>query len=65
MDISFINIKTCEKYEWTKCERETFYFNERGGGGGKNHDHYLGRENTKTLFSRPFFFGGGVEKMKR
>ena len=68
--ISLINIKTCDKYDASSSVNEQIktYFND--GEGGKKIQKLLifttilGRENTKTLFSRPFFFlgGGGGEK---
>ena len=67
--ISLINIKTCNKYDASSSVNEQMktYFNDGERGGKKIQKlliftTILRRENTKTLFSRPFFFlgrGGG------
>ena len=69
--ISFIKIKTCDKYDASSSVNEQIktYILTTGGGGGKKIQKLLtfttilGRENTKTLFSRSFFsWGGGGRK---
>ena len=66
--ISFINIKTCDKYDASSSVNEqiqNLYFNE--GGGERKYKKYLysrpfwGEKIQKTLFSRSFFswVGGG------
>ena len=64
--ISFIIIKTCDKYDASSCVNEQIktYILTTGGGGGKKIQKLLifttiwGRENTKILFSRSFFSWG-------
>ena len=64
--ISFINIKTCDKYD---ASNKHLYFNDRGGGKKIQKllifTTILGRENTKTLFSRSFFSWRGEEKEEK
>ena len=69
--ISFINIKTCDKYDASSSVNEqikTYILTTGVGGGGKKiqtlliFTTILGRENTKTLFSRHFCLGGGGGK---
>ena len=68
--ISFINIKTCDKYDASSSVNEQIktYILTTGGGGKKIQKLFifttnLERENTKTLFSRPLssWVGGGGE----
>ena len=70
--ISFINIKTCDKYDASLSVNEQIntYILTTGGGNKIQKllifTTILGRENTKTLFSRSFFsWGGGGEKKRR
>ena len=75
--ISFIKIKTCDKYDASSSVNEqikTYILTTGGGGGGGGGKKIqkllifttiLGRENTKTLFSRSFFSWGGGEKKRR
>ena len=73
--ISFINIKTCDKYDASSSVNEqikTYILTTGGGGGEENtittyiYDHFGER---KTLFSRSFFSwggrGGGEEKEQK
>ena len=62
--ISFINIKTCDKYDASSSVNEQIQTYILTTGGKKIQKlliftTILGRENTKTLFSRSFFLGGG------
>ena len=72
IDKSFINIKTCDKYDASSSVNEqikTYILTTGGGGGGGGgrkkipklliFTTILERENTKTLFSRPLFSWGG------
>ena len=70
--LSFINIKTCDKYDASSSVNEQIktYILTTGGGGKKIQKlliftTILGRENTKTLFSRSFFSWGGGKKKRR
>ena len=69
--ISFINIKTCDKYDASSSVNEQIktYILTTGGGNKIQKllifTTILRRENTKTLFSRSFFswgVGGGGRK---
>ena len=68
--ISFINVKTCDKYDASSSVNEQIKTYILTTGGGEKMQKLLifttilGRENTKTLFSRPFFFLGGWGKEK-
>ena len=73
--ISFINIKTCDKYDASSSANEQIKTYILTTGVKKIQKlliftTILGRENTKTLFSRSFFSwggggGGGEEKKRR
>ena len=69
--ISFINIKTCDKYDASSSVNEQIKTYILTTGGDKIQKlliftTILGRENTKTLFSRSFFsLGGGGGGRKR
>ena len=71
--ISFINIKTCDKYDASSSVNEQIKTYILTTGGGKKIQKLLifttilERENTKTLFSRPLFSWGrgGEEKEEK
>ena len=66
--ISFINIKTCDKYDASSSVNEQIktYISTTGGGEKLQKlliiTTILGRENTKTLFSRSFYLVGGRKR---
>ena len=70
--ISFINIKASDKYNVSSSVSDQIKTYILMTGGKKMQKlliftTILGRENTKTLFSRPFFLlflGGGEEKYR-
>ena len=70
--ISFINIKTCDKYDASSSVNEqikNLYFNE--GVGKENtkttyiHDHFGERKCKNFIFTIILFVGGGGEEEKR
>ena len=71
--ISFINIKTCDKYDASSSVNEQLktYFNDGGGGGEENtkttymHDHFGERKYKNFIFTIIFFLGGGGGRKKR
>ena len=69
--ISFINIKTCDKYDASSSVNEQITTYILTTGGAKKIQKLLifttilGRENTKTLFSRSCFSWGGGGGRKR
>ena len=73
--ISFINIKTCDKYDASSSVNEqikTYILTTGGGGGGEEntkttyiHDHFGERKYKDLIFTIIFFLGGGGGKKKR
>ena len=66
--ISFINIKTCDKYDASSSVNEqikTYILRTGGGGGEENtkttyiHDHFGERKYKNFIFTIIFFLGGG------
>ena len=68
--ISFINIKTCDKYDASSSVNEQIktYILKTGGGGGIKYKNYLysrqfwGEKIQKLYFHDHFFLGGGGEE---
>ena len=72
--ISFINIKTCDKYDASSSVNEqikTYILTTGGGGGGGGeentkttyiHDHFGERKYKNFIFTIIFFLGGGERK---
>ena len=69
--ISFINVKTCDKYDASSSVNEqikTYILTT--GGGGENakttyiHDHFGERKYKNFIFTTIFFLGGGGGKKK-
>ena len=66
--ISFISIKTCDKYDASSSVNEqikTYILTTGGGGGGRKYKNYLysrpfrGEKIQKLYFHDHFFLGGG------
>ena len=64
--ISFINIKTCDKYDASSSVNEQIktYILTTGGGEENTkttyiHDHFGERKYKNFIFTIIFFFGGG------
>ena len=66
--ISFISIKTCDKYDASSSVNEqikTYILTTGGGGGEENtkttyiHDHLGERKYKNFIFTIIFFLGGG------
>ena len=69
--MSFINIKTCDKYNASSSVNEqikTYIVTTGGGGGEENtkttyiHDHFGERKYKNFIFTIIFFLGGGGEE---
>ena len=68
--ISFINIKTCDKYDAPSSVNEQIitYILTTGGGGEENtkttyiHDHFGERKYKNFIFTIIFFLGGGRKR---
>ena len=74
IDISFINIKTCDKYDASSSVNEQIktYILTTGGGGGRKYKNYLysrpfWREKIQKLYFHDHCFlgGGGEEKEEK
>ena len=73
--ISFINIKTCNKYDASSVNEQikTYILTMGGGGGGGGeentkttyiHDHFGERKNKNFIFTTIVFLGGGGGKRR-